>query len=268
MLVSSSIKSATWATVTSEKAVVFSDLQMTSKLGFVRKGKKIRIGDMAKNKGQVYPFIFQKKIVYIKKEDIQTSSELLALQSAIERINQKSMTEENYQRISVGTGVSFYSISSDENYTGDTDKTLVMGSFNLRGQIVMPSKKTSIRLQLNYETGTEDKESYSLLNIETFYHIQFFRHKRLSVDLFMGALLTPYFAYEVGSDFTQNGFGVGASTGLEAVYRLNKRWSLHLNTDIRYQYLSVDLPKEVTQKEYNPSLFGLSSALNVSFSYE
>ena len=259
---------ASWATVTAKKAVVYADALMTSEVGFVAKGKKIRIGDNAKNKGQVYPFVYQKRILYIKKVDIQTSSELLALKSAMERVTKKSMAMENFQRIALGVNFGLYNLSSDKSYDSDNEKSLFFSGISFAGYLVRPSKKDALRLQFSYQSATQEPEEYSIFNLELYYHKQLFSISRLSMDAFAGVILSPYFGYTYGSDFTKNGYGAGAGVGFEAIYMLNKRYCIHLNAQGTYHKLTVKLPDTVTPSEYSPSLLGINTTLSFSYSYE
>jgi len=259
---------ASWATVTAKKAIVYADALMTSEVGFIAKGKKVRIGDNAKNKGQVYPLVYQKRILYIKKVDIQTSTELLALKSAMERVTKKSLAMENFQRVALGVNFGLYNLTSDESYDSEKEKSLFFSGISFAGYLVRPSKKDALKLQFSYQSATQGLEEYSIFNLEVYYHKQLFSMSRLSLDAFAGVIISPYFGYTYGSDFTKNGYGAGAGLGLEAIYMLSKRYSIHLNAQGVYQKLTVELPDEVTPSEYGPSIVGLNTTLSFSYSYE
>ena len=60
------------ALVIAEQAVIYADEQMSAPVGFVRKGKKIKVGDIPRNRAQVYPIIVSGKIAYIRVIDVNT----------------------------------------------------------------------------------------------------------------------------------------------------------------------------------------------------
>ena len=46
-LLLSNAYAARWASVTADKAEIYSDIEMTSVIGYIRKGKKVRVGEVA-----------------------------------------------------------------------------------------------------------------------------------------------------------------------------------------------------------------------------
>lgn len=67
------------AIVTVPRAVVYSDHKLLSPIGFLKEGEVIRVGEKTRNQGQVLPFVYKKKVVYIKVQDIQTQSDVIQL---------------------------------------------------------------------------------------------------------------------------------------------------------------------------------------------
>ena len=258
---------ASWATVISDKAVVYSDIQMTSKVGYLSKNKKIRIGDNTKNKGQLYPFLYKKKILYIKKEDIQTSSELFALSSVMERATEKSFETDPYQKISFGFNLGAYNFNSDEVYGGDEKKQLTFFSTSLVGYHIRPENKDAFKFLFLFWKGSDGAENFSLLNLELYYLFKLFKYKRLSLFAGPGVIYTPYFGYEFGSDFTKNGSGLGIGGEVDIHYRLTNKISLISSFNYRFQSLSVTLPNGVSPSEYEPILTAFSGSLAVAYRY-
>src|SRR5687768_7328928 len=65
------------AIVTADQAVIYADEQMKSPLGYVKRGKKIKVGEVARNRAQVYPIIVSGKIGYIRVLDVSTERDAL-----------------------------------------------------------------------------------------------------------------------------------------------------------------------------------------------
>ncbi|MDH5580617.1 MAG: hypothetical protein OEY33_01805 [Bdellovibrionales bacterium] len=65
-----SLYSAQTAYVKSLKAVVYSDKGLKSPIGYIRQGRKLQVGEVARSRGAVLPVIVAGKIAYIKVEDL------------------------------------------------------------------------------------------------------------------------------------------------------------------------------------------------------
>ena len=63
------------AIVTADRAIIYSDREMTSPIGYIRKGKKISVGEIPRNLAQVYPVVVSGKIAYIRVMDVTTEKE-------------------------------------------------------------------------------------------------------------------------------------------------------------------------------------------------
>lgn len=64
------------AVVVKEKAILYSDMELTIPIGYIRKGKKIKIGKVARKRGTVLPTVASGRVVYIKSDDVQSVEQL------------------------------------------------------------------------------------------------------------------------------------------------------------------------------------------------
>lgn len=64
------------AYVVSEKAVIYSDMELTIPIGYARRGKKIKVGEVARKHGTVLPTVVSGRVAYVKRDDIQLAEEL------------------------------------------------------------------------------------------------------------------------------------------------------------------------------------------------
>ncbi|MCT4640879.1 MAG: hypothetical protein N4A33_01190 [Bacteriovoracaceae bacterium] len=254
-----------WATVTSKKAIIFSDIYMTSKIGFIRGGKKIRISDTPRNEGRVFPFVYKNKVVYIAREDIQTSKELLELSSAVERVKKDKIFS---NLVGVGFNSEFQSIESKESYLNTNTEKLNFIGFGLSGHVLKMSKSYSYRGVLNYQKASSLKEDYKLLNFDFFYHKQVHANMRSKFDFYSGLLLSPLFTYKYADDFSKNGLGYGIGAGLYYLYHFSNNRSIDFDLGVRYRKLSVKLPSSVNPNKYEATLLGASVSMNYLFRYE
>jgi len=75
-----------WAKVIAKKAIVYAGPTLDSPIGHIKRGKKVKIGEVAKNRGQSIAAIISGKLVYIKLSDIKI------LGSSRQRINTDAKT--------------------------------------------------------------------------------------------------------------------------------------------------------------------------------
>lgn len=69
------IYSAQVALVKSAKAVIYSDIDLKSAIGFVRKGKQLAVGEVKRRRGEILPVIVNGRIAWIRVEDISLPGE-------------------------------------------------------------------------------------------------------------------------------------------------------------------------------------------------
>ncbi len=258
---------ASWATVKVEKAVVFADKDMTSGVGFLKKNKKVRIGDKPRNRGQVYPFIYQKKILYIRAIDIQTSDELLALSSAMERIAKKTKSGNPYQKIGLSSGIGMFNLLSDVSYDGINSKSLSVTELSLVGRHIRPIYEDAFKINFSGTFGSIGVEEFNFIKLELYYQRLLYKVSKFNLYYALGAIVTPLFSYKYGSDFTQNGSGYGIAADVELNYNFTDKFSASLNGNYRYEKLSVDLPEFLVIDSYRPTLSGVKINLGLHYSY-
>jgi hypothetical protein len=261
---------AQWATVSSKKAVIYSDVEMTSVIGYVKRGKKIRVGNKAKNKGRLLPLIVNKKVLYIEIKDIQTNEKLAQLNNAIERVKKKSEVIESESRISV-TGGALFSNTSSPDFDGESDDVFTGGgAFGYFGNL---RKKTLYRSGLSYYTLQESRDdkqfSFSLMSIPIDYYIPLIKTSHYDFHIYLGGIIVPFAEYRVANDFTLNGYGLGASLGSEMIFKVTKRWAFHAEGSYRYIYTTGFKFPQIDNYPTNASfiLSGVNIVGAISYKY-
>jgi hypothetical protein len=66
----SAIFSAQVAVVSKSKAVIYSDIDLKSPIGFVRKGKRLAVGEIKRRRGEILPVVVNGRVAWIKVQDI------------------------------------------------------------------------------------------------------------------------------------------------------------------------------------------------------
>lgn len=62
-----------------DKAIVYSDVEMTSPIGYVRGGRQLRVGSQARRGGAILPIVVAGRIAYIRTQDVAISNDPSAL---------------------------------------------------------------------------------------------------------------------------------------------------------------------------------------------
>ena len=255
------------AVVGSDKAVIYSDREMASPIGFVSKGKKLRVGSVKRNNGQVLPVVVNGKIAYIKVSDIYTHENAQLVDDATKRF-QNSTKEEKPFKLELNYSYFTSTYVVDTNLTDvKNSQTFNFGGMSLKGHLRKEKSLDRTRVGLQVMEGYNDIERirYIAFDIDKSYH--FLTMGRLSFGLFAGVNLIPWCEYEYDKLFTKNGFGLGAYLGPDVLMLISQNLSLHF--DIRYQAMQfngVQVP-DVLNTNWDPRFTGLSGALGLSYQF-
>lgn len=76
MTLSLDIWGADIAYIVAEKAIIYSDIELTIPIGYAIRGKKIKVGEVARNNGQVLTTVVSGRITYIKRVDVELEKNL------------------------------------------------------------------------------------------------------------------------------------------------------------------------------------------------
>jgi hypothetical protein len=251
---------AQFAIVKSEKAVIYADHKMTSAIGYIVKGKKIEVGEVARNKGTVLPTVVSGKIVWIQVKDIMTARE----KEHLETVTDKAVRGEQKQRhesVTFGYIYSNYAVASSQEAVTNQ---LTFTGFEIKGHVQKIEEITEIRAGMEYVTGESEKQVMRILNFNVDITYPLLSLGRLVTRGVVGMNFSPYVSYSYDDEFTKNGNGAGIFAGLETSYRFTEK--IKLSVDASYQYFqtfSMNLPDEFSGAD--PSLSGVH--LLVGFNY-
>ncbi len=233
----------TWASqeavVTADKAMIYSDQQMSSSVGFVKKGKKVKIGDVARNQSRVFPIIVSGKVAYIKSEDVSTD---------LEDPNAKTVILERFKKLTMVDYKTKYSLSyisyasqvylRKGNPEGIKDKdTFNWGGVGLKGEAYLKSL-WDLQFLVNYLTGTATNETFRMVEAGLGGGFRFVNFSRVKVTGDVQVMGIPYASYSYRSKFRVNGYGFTAGAGGTAVFRLGDHWGLEGTAGVYYTKLS------------------------------
>lgn len=249
-----------YAIVTAKRAIIYSDKLMTSPIGFIKEGKKIRVGTSARNKGRAVPVVVSKKIAYLAIKDlaILDGSEVILPKDHESIIG----LEIKKKRMIFGTHMLVSNYEKGRYSLGQVPEEIVtFTGFNLL--IENKKKKRSYqRYGIDYLSFTAGDESLSIPSVVYDWVRSFAdegRHK------FRGVFeigFSPYAIYRVEPYFALNGFSSHFEIGGEYVYYLFEESSLQLKAAYRAQKL-LDFNLPSTFETFDP----LISGVNISLAY-
>lgn len=254
------------AVVVVDRAVIYADEKMTSPIGFVRSGKRIKVGNKAKNNGMVYALVVSKKIAYIKVEDVSTAKE---------SVESDRLTAERFQKTSghtfkSSTSVLGYMYSSQisldhkNDELDDKDAVTWMG-FSIKGS-VKTNRSMDLDLMLNYMTAKEGDEEFRAVELGGGGSFRIFEKNRFITKLYGHVLVVPYASYALGSLFRVNGRGYGLGGGANLSYRLTNNWGLEAFGGIYWMKL-LGFSAPATYDEIEPSFIGNRFGLGINYQF-
>lgn len=261
---------AKWATIRSDKAVIYADTLMQAPIGYLKKGKKIRVGEVQRNYGKLLPIVVQGRIAYIKITDIASTIKLEQLQSATERVRKSKIKKKNNRLSLIYSGyASFISVDSTTTYSGNSNSgdVFYFSGGGVRGYLQDDKKQTSWRITLDHVATTIDQNEFSVLSLTAEYGYNFVQFENYIFRVYGGGSIIPYTQYSYNDLFTVNGYGFAASTGLEMVFKLNDGIGIHLDAGYQYTKLYYQLPDETNLDKYEPSFNGLKFTAGISYAF-
>ncbi len=254
------------AIVIVERAVIYADAQLSAPVGFVRKGKNLVVGDIARNHSQVYPIIVSGKIAYIRVLDVSTEKESVGSEKLVAKRFMKTAEKSNHTNYTISyiNYSSQISLEKDNGALMDKD-TLDWHGISLKGGARI-NPKTNFDIILNYLRGKGDKEVYQALEFGAGVDFGLFQTSRLDVKIFGQLLTVPFSTYAYEDKLRVNGYGFSAGTGVNLVYRLGQNFGLEGFGGFYYTRLfGFDVPKPFLEVE--PSFVGTRLGLGLNYQF-
>jgi hypothetical protein len=253
------------AIVVSENAIVYADKQMSAPVGFVTKGKRIRVGTVPRNRAQVYPIVVSGKIAYIRSLDISPLSEIASPQRVVtERFSKQTRpTIAGSYSVSYLSFVSQISMGKQNDELKDGD-LVPWNGVSLRGS-AMISEGTEFELLLNALNASVKQETFNAVEVGLGFSQRAMDISRFALKLEGQALAIPFSSYAFADDFRVNGYGYTFGGGLRGRYRWSKHAGLEIYGGLFYSKMISFTPPQ-PYNEIAPSFIG--SRIGLGFSYD
>ncbi len=266
LFMATTAQAAQWAKVTSDKAVIYADQQRIAPIGFIKKGKKIRVGEVVRNNGTVLPIAVQGKVAYINIEDLDISYSQKVLDSPAQRLAQKAKEKSHENRFAL----TYNGMATTLN-TSEGDESVLLNGGGVRGYIIDLKKRKTWRMSLDFVTTTINSYGLDISSLTAEFAKNIIQTGPYDFHVYAGASVIPYAQFSREDDFKQNGYGAGVSAGLEMIFKFNDTIGLHFDGNYQYNQLYFPLRDEVLDDlgitEFEPSLHGFKFSAAISFNY-
>lgn len=180
------------AMVVVDQAVIYSDIDLTIPIGYAKKGKKIKIGKVARKRGEVLTTVASGRVVYVRSTDVRTLESLADDNGTyiapkvtdhevlLEKTKfEDDFSENNHLILQTGTmqaGDKWKSLTQSEE---DTTINHVGISIEHRPEL----RNHSWAVGLNYLTAEQDEFTFKTLMLEIRAQYSIVRFDWLAIDL-------------------------------------------------------------------------------------
>lgn len=262
---SSLVLAAQEAIVTAEKAVIYADQLMTSPLGYVSQGKKIKVGEIPRNNAQVYPVIVSGKVAYIRVIDVST--EKMDMESK-KLVADRFVRAQNVVKAKKFTSLSYLQyasqISLDKQPGALQDKdSLSWQGVALRSGVYL-SHRWDFQVVGNYMKTKEGSESFTAAELGVGVGFKVVETRRFFFKWVTDFLAIPFANYSQGTLFRVNGYGFSVGSGLAVNYLFGKYWGLTAQGGFYHtRIMGLSLPSGFDN--ISPAFTGTRLSLGMSY---
>lgn len=255
------------AMVVADRAIIYSDREMTSPVGYVSRGKKLVVGEIPRNKAQVYPIVVSGKVAYIRVLDVTTEKESMDSTRLVAERFQKNTDKVYKSKFVLG----YYAFSSQVSLNNENSTDLLDGDavlwhgISLKGEVLV---KESFDFQVitNFMAMSEGQEKFRVLEFGLGAAYRLVDRRKFLLRIEAQGLGVPFSSYEVGSDFRLTSYGYTVGGGLNMTYLFDQHWGFEAFGGLYYtKLLGYDTPEPY--KDVSPSFAGNRFGLGVNYTY-
>jgi hypothetical protein len=252
------------AMVITEKAVIYSDAQMTSPVGYIRRGKKITVGNIPRNKAQVFPIIVSGKIAYIRTRDVTTEKESMDSERLVAERFQKATTSNLRSKFAFDYFVFNSQIVIDQDLPLNK-AALTWHGVSLRGEVVL-KEDFDFQIITNFMTTSHENSKFNALEfgLGTGYRLIDTRKFKIKAEIL--ALAVPFSSYAEGSDFRVNSYGYTLGAGLNLHYLFNNHWGMEVLGGV-YRTALIEFDTPSPYQSISPVFTGNRLSFGVNYLY-
>jgi hypothetical protein len=249
-----------------DRALIYSDQEMTSAIGYVSRGKKLVVGEIPRNRAQVYPIIVSGKIAYIRVLDVTTEKESMDTNRLVAERFQQTAQSEYKSKLAFAYYAFSSQISIKEQNSEIADKDILLwNGLSFRGEVLI---KNSFDLQViaNYMGTSVKKEIFRAMELGFGAAYRLIDKRKFLARVEVQLLAIPYSSYSVGKDVQVNSYGYTAGAGLNLTYLFNQHWGAELTGGV-YQTNLLTFDTPAPYKSISPSFVGNRLGLGINYTY-
>lgn len=250
---------AQWAVISVDKAVIYSDMKMESSIGYLKRGKKIRVGEIPKNRGRLLPVLLGKRVGYVRIKDIELASGKKNMSHLVKRYRDKR-EEITYKR-RYGLGVSMaYSLGQNEFNGLNEDGSKFFYGAAIRAYQKNLKTDLDIKIGLDYRTYSEEDKGFTTYTQMTSFYItkNFYStmYDDYYIDIYLGPVLAPYVETGVDDLIKLTGQALGADVTADIRMPYSSKVDFHLEATYELlRYLNFDVPDDIAAEDENVNNF-------------
>jgi hypothetical protein len=254
------------AVIITERAVIYSDKEMKSPIGFVSHGKKIMVGEIARNKGQVYPTIVSGKVAYVRVLDVSTAKDDTITNQVTARRFGK-VAEKTFSSKVVASYFAYHTQIRQNETNGDVlDKSALMWhGASLKGEILV---KNSFDVQIitNYMQLEEGSETYRAVEFGAGLAYRLIDVKKFLARIEGQFLSVPFVTYSINDDFRVKSYGYTVGAGANITYLFDQNWGAEAYAGV-YQTKFLGFKTPGTYKDFSPTFTGNRIGIGMNYTY-
>ncbi|WPU63175.1 hypothetical protein [Peredibacter starrii] len=239
---------------------------MTSPIGYISRGKKVKVGEIPRNRAQVYPIVISGKLAFIRVIDVTTEKESMdSTRLSAERF-QKSTRKEYKSKFVVSylTFLSQVSLENSNSALADGD-ALQWHGISFKGEAML-WKSWDLQILLNYLQTIKGEETFRIVEFGAGGAYRLIQSSKFLLRLEGQLLAIPFSNYSYGDDFRVNGYGLTTGAGVNANYYFNENWSFEGSLGLFYtKTFGYDAP--APYKTIEPTFMGTRVTLGLSYTY-
>jgi hypothetical protein len=254
------------AIVIADRAPVYADRELKSPIGYIIRGKQIRVGEVLKGRALIYPLKVSGKIAYIRGRDLTTSRDQDSQTASVaERFMESTeLKQDTNYSIAFVNYASTITIGKGNGGYQDKDAVNWMGA-QIKGEVLF-ARRWEFEVLSGYYATSADDEKFRMIDIGVGLGYRLVNWGRFVLKLDVQALGVPFAQYTKGSLFTLNGYGYTGGSSLSATWRLGESWGLEGFGGFYYTKLTgFDAPKNY--ESISPTFVGSRIGIGLIYRY-
>ncbi len=254
------------AIVIAEQAVIYSDKEMTSAVGYVARGKRILIGEIARNRSQVYPIVVAGKVAYIRALDISTERQSMDSNVLVAERFRKTTRDAPESKFLLSYFVFNSQVSiPTTNGTLSNNDPLAWNGISFKGEALI-KKPFDVQVLVNHMFVTKADTTFRVVEAGLGGALRIIDSKYFLLRVEGHALGIPFATYSEANDFRLRSYGFSAGGGGAMTFHLGSNWGLEAYAGLYYtKLLAFSAPDPYSP--IAPSFIGSRMGLGLNYTY-